>query len=94
MTLEGAAKDQLLSHDRSLGDDEGTAKGERRRMNAGGAIVVDSGAGIKSQQFRRGEQTSCVPARALNHRLWGRSPSLSESRDIIQITLNVRQQQQ
>lgn len=42
MTLEGAAKDQLLSHDRSLGDDEGTAKGERRRMNAGGAIVVDS----------------------------------------------------
>lgn len=42
VTLEGAAKDQLLSHDRSLGDDEGTAKGERRRMNAGGAIVVDS----------------------------------------------------
>jgi hypothetical protein len=42
VTLEGAAKDQLLSHDRSLGDDEGTARGERRRMNAGGAIVVDS----------------------------------------------------
>lgn len=66
MTLEGAAKDQLLSHDRSLGVDEGTARGERRRMNAGGAIVV-VGAGIKAQLCwrRRAENGRQCPPPAL-----------------------------
>ena len=66
VTLEGAAKDQLLSHDRSLGDDEGTARGERRRMNAGGAIVV-VGAGIKAQLCwrRRAENGRQCPPPAL-----------------------------
>lgn len=68
MTLEGAAKDQLLSHDRSLGDDEGTARGERR-MNAGGAIVV-VGAGIKAQlEFEEeSRERAPVPAPALIRR--------------------------
>lgn len=64
VTLEGAAKDQLLSHDRSLGDDEGTARGERRRrMNAGGAIVV-VGAGIKAQLEFKEESTERAPVPA------------------------------
>lgn len=69
MTLEGAAKDQLLSHDRSLGDDEGTARGERRRMDAGGAIVV-VGAGIKAQlEFEEeSRERAPVPAPALIRR--------------------------
>ena len=64
VTLEGAAKDQLLSHDRSLGDDEGTARGERRRrMNAGGAIVV-VGARIKAQLEFKEESTERAPVPA------------------------------
>lgn len=56
MTLKGAAKDQLLSHDRSLGGTmEGAARGERR-MNAGGAIVVDSALEVKSQLSKMEEQ--------------------------------------
>ena len=63
VTLEGAAKDQLLSHDRSLGDDERAARGERRRMNAGGAIVV-VGAGIKAQLEFKEESTERAPVPA------------------------------
>ena len=75
MTLEGAAKDQLLSHDRSLGDDEGTARGERRRrMNAGGAIVV-VGAGIKAQlEFEESTERAPVPAASPNPRCVTRKP--------------------
>lgn len=56
MALKGAAKDQLLSHDRSLrGRWKGAARGEGR-MNAGGAIVVDSALEIKSQLSKMEEQ--------------------------------------
>jgi hypothetical protein len=63
VTLEGAAKDQLLSHDRSLGGRwKGAARGERR-MNAGGAIVVDSALEIKSQlsKMERANRTDGKP---------------------------------
>lgn len=49
VTLEGTAKNQLLSHDGSLGLEtmKGAAEGERRRrrMNAGGAMSLTLGLG-------------------------------------------------
>ena len=58
VTLKGAAKDQLLSHDRSLGGRwKGAARGGRR-MNAGGAIVVDSALEIKSRRSKMEESPS------------------------------------
>ena len=50
VTLEGTAKDQLLSH-----DDDGRGPREGERMNAGGAIVVDSE--VKSQRSKMEEQS-------------------------------------
>jgi hypothetical protein len=54
VTLEGTAKDQLLSH-----DDDGREPRGGERMNAGGAIVVDSE--VKSQR-RRWRSRVGVPA--------------------------------
>lgn len=56
VALKGTTKNHLLSHI----DDEGAARGGRR-MNAGGAIVVDSGPEIKSQHSRMEEQNQRCP---------------------------------
>lgn len=56
VALKGTTKNHLLSHI----DDEGAARGGRR-MNAGGAIVVDSGPEIKWQRSRMEEQNQRCP---------------------------------